>query len=66
MPAPGAERWPAIGTAQDFNGGVEGRFSGLIDEVRISDTPRSADWIAAQHASMSDTFVSYELPEPRP
>jgi hypothetical protein len=25
----------AIGTAQDFNGGVEGRFSGLIDEVRI-------------------------------
>jgi hypothetical protein len=27
----------AIGTAQDFNGGVHGRFGGSIDEVRIWD-----------------------------
>jgi len=37
-------------------------FDGLIDEVQISDTPRSADWIRAQHASTTDTFATFEAP----
>jgi hypothetical protein len=36
-----------------------GFFPGRIDEVRISDTPRSAAWIAAQYKSMNDTFVTF-------
>ncbi|MGD8896220.1 MAG: DUF2341 domain-containing protein, partial [Acidobacteriota bacterium] len=38
-------------------------FNGLIDEVRISDTPRTADWIAAQHMSMTDTFATFGVVE---
>jgi len=34
-------------------------FDGTIDEARISDTARSADWIAAQYKSMSDTFITW-------
>ena len=34
-------------------------FKGLLDEIRISDVARSADWIAAQHASMNGSFVSF-------
>jgi len=34
-------------------------FDGVIDEVRVSDTERSADWIKAQHLSMTDSFVSF-------
>jgi len=34
-------------------------FDGIIDELRVSDTARSADWIAAQYASGQDTFVTY-------
>jgi hypothetical protein len=36
-----------------------GQWNGDLDEVRISDTARSADWTAAQHRSMTDTFVSF-------
>ncbi len=43
-----------------------GEFPGLIDEARISDTPRSAAWIAAQYESMSDTFATYGAPEAGP
>ena len=34
-------------------------FAGFIDEVRISDTARSAEWIAAEHMAMSGTFTSF-------
>jgi hypothetical protein len=34
-------------------------FDGILDEVRVSDVIRSADWIAAQHLSMTDTFITY-------
>lgn len=34
-------------------------FEGLVDEVRIADVARSSDWIAAQHASMTDVFIDY-------
>ena len=35
-------------------------FVGDLDEIRISNVTRSADWIAAQHLSMTDTFVTAE------
>ena len=34
-------------------------FAGFIDEVRISDTARSAEWIAAEHMAMSGSFTSF-------
>ncbi|MDA2923343.1 DUF2341 domain-containing protein [Acidobacteria bacterium AH-259-L09] len=34
-------------------------FKGQIDEVRISNVARSADWIAAQHKSMNLTFNTF-------
>jgi hypothetical protein len=33
-------------------------FKGIIDEVRISKTPRSADWIKAQYLSMNNSFIT--------
>jgi hypothetical protein len=45
-----------IGAEQD---GAANWFTGFIDEVRISASARSADWIAAQHQSMTDSFVNY-------
>jgi biopolymer transport protein ExbB len=40
-------------------------FEGLVDEVRIADAARPADWIAAQHASMTDGFVVFGGEEKR-
>ena len=37
----------------------EHSYKGFVDEVRISDTVRSAQWITAQHASMTDNFVTF-------
>jgi hypothetical protein len=34
-------------------------LNGIIDEVRISDTDRSDDWIEAQYLSMTDNFITY-------
>ncbi|MBN2323306.1 MAG: DUF2341 domain-containing protein [Spirochaetes bacterium] len=34
-------------------------FNGIVDELRLSQTVRSSDWIAAQYSSMNDTFVTY-------
>ncbi len=36
-------------------------FNGLIDEIRISSTARSADWIATEYANQNspDTFLSF-------
>ncbi|MBD3155769.1 MAG: DUF2341 domain-containing protein, partial [Candidatus Aenigmarchaeota archaeon] len=33
--------------------------SGKLDEVRISDTNRSADWINASYLTMKDEFINY-------
>lgn len=46
----------AIGS-QDHGSGRH--VDGVIDEVRVADTARSADWIRAQHLSMTDAFVTY-------
>jgi hypothetical protein len=50
----------AIG-AQDDGGGDF--FDGDIDEVRVARTARSADWIAAQHLSMTNAFLLFEPEE---
>ncbi|NIQ82840.1 MAG: hypothetical protein GTO14_17990, partial [Anaerolineales bacterium] len=41
-------------------------FDGLIEEVRISNIPRSAGWIGAQYKSMTDTFATYGAEESYP
>ena len=38
-------------------------FDGLIDEARVAATGRSADWVAAQYASMTDNFITYGIQE---
>jgi hypothetical protein len=40
-----------------------GFWDGDIDEVRISDTPRSADWLAAQYLAMTDSFITFASAE---
>lgn len=40
-------------------------FDGLIDEVKISNTARSAAWIAASYKSETDTFNTYNTEEER-
>ncbi len=34
-------------------------LNGRMDEMRIADTARSADWVSAQYASMQDTLITY-------
>ncbi len=45
-----------------WGGGAFTRFfNGLIDEVRISDTARSADWIKTEYSNQSDPSNFYSL-----
>ncbi len=44
----------ALGASSDGSN----KFQGRIDEVRISDTARSADWIAAEYRSGAGTLVT--------
>lgn len=50
----------AIGAQDDGSGAF---FNGDIDEVRIARTARSADWIAAQHLSITNAFLIFEPEE---
>jgi biopolymer transport protein ExbB len=34
-------------------------FNGIIDELRLSGVARTADWVAAQHLSVSDSFITF-------
>ena len=56
-----SSRGVAIGDDSVFGG--NGEFDGLIDEVRISKTARSSNWIAAQHLSMTNAFITYNAEE---
>ena len=47
----------------DLTGDPDESWRGLLDEIRISEVPRTADWVNAQHASMTDTFGAYGLEE---
>jgi hypothetical protein len=54
-----AELW--IGHGDNLVGDANSdAWNGSIDEVRISDTARSADWVAAQYLSMTDNFITYD------
>ena len=48
-----------------FDDGTSG-FPGIMDEVRFSNTVRSAAWLAADYKSMSDTFLSFSSEEASP
>lgn len=50
------------GTLPFFLGAASNGFRGLIDEVRISRVARSADWVRAQHLSMTRQFVTFTDP----
>jgi len=38
----------------------------VLDEVRVSRTTRSADWIRADYLSMTDALITYGIPETLP
>ncbi len=46
----------ALGSNVD---GTSSFFDGLIDEVRVAATARTAEWIAAQYLSMTDAFIAF-------
>jgi hypothetical protein len=51
-----------IGAISDGSGAYvhsDHEFDGSIDEVRVSDTAKSADWIEAQFESMNDSFITF-------
>lgn len=50
----------AIGAEDD---GSAFYFPGKIDELRLSDSARSAAWIAADYKSVSDTFLTFGVEE---
>ncbi|MGI0028726.1 MAG: DUF2341 domain-containing protein, partial [Nitrososphaera sp.] len=50
-----------IGEEGDANRGFN--FTGTIDEVRYSKSARSNAWIAAQHKSMTDVFITFNAAE---
>lgn len=41
-------------------------WHGGLDEIRLSTTVRSDDWINSQYQAMTDTFVSFGAEEPAP
>ncbi len=63
MPLPGT---PAIGTAEFKIGGIPTvtsccAFTGSIDEVRVSSSARSSDWIATEYANQSSPSTFYSI-----
>lgn len=61
LSAPNTDLW--LGA----NPGLPGRqFTGLIDEVRISNVVRSDEWLQAQHLSLTDGLLTIGAAEPRP
>jgi hypothetical protein len=53
----------ANGTGPMWFGGSAGTgeyLEGVVDEVRLSGVARSADWVAAERLSETDTFVTFQ------
>jgi len=44
-----------VGTSASYNQ----YYDGLLDELRVSNVARSANWIKAQYLSMTDAFITY-------
>ncbi len=55
----GTAKFSIGASLQDGSVSTDETFEGAIDEVRVSDTVRSADWIKAQHLSMINNFITY-------
>ena len=58
----GSNGW-RIGRRHD-SGAAGDMWDGIIDEVQISNTPRSASWVGASYKSGADTFNTYGTEEP--
>jgi hypothetical protein len=43
----------------NYGSGTSRGFDGIIDEVRLSAVPRTASWVGAQYASMTDDLITY-------
>lgn len=55
-----------LNIGHSFNSDVEGGFfAGLIDEVRVSNTARSAEWIDAEYNNQNDpeNYIGFATPE---
>lgn len=50
-----------LGTESNTNNVMDG----VIDEIRIAHVARSADWMAAQYRSMTDSMLTFGAPEAR-
>ncbi|MCA9383151.1 DUF2341 domain-containing protein [Candidatus Dojkabacteria bacterium] len=46
-------------TLGNINNGSAGWYNGYLDEFRISDVERSADWIEASYETSVDNFITY-------
>ena len=42
-----------------YSGGASNYWNGYVDEVQISNTNRSADWISASYKTQNGTFLTY-------
>jgi hypothetical protein len=47
-------------------GNLQNIWDGTLDELRLSDTARSADWIAAQYLTQTDAFITFGVAETAP
>jgi hypothetical protein len=48
----------------NFSAATTRTFDGTIDEVRFAKTQRTADWVAAQYLSQTDSLITYGPEEP--
>ncbi|PIN78775.1 hypothetical protein COV14_02155, partial [Candidatus Woesearchaeota archaeon CG10_big_fil_rev_8_21_14_0_10_33_12] len=57
------QAWAGYFTIGDLRDNRKITFDGIIDEVRLSNTVRSASWINASYLTMADVFITYEQEE---
>jgi len=53
--------WPALIGVLDNGGSLSRQFPGFIDEVRISNAARSAEWIQTSHINQSSPATFYSV-----
>ncbi|MBW2059142.1 MAG: DUF2341 domain-containing protein [Deltaproteobacteria bacterium] len=53
------DQWEGTSIGRGWNNG--GHFDGTIDELRISDSARSADWISTEYNNQSDPSTFYTV-----
>ena len=60
-PVVNSKSTPEIFAQEARNGGTAQFWNGTIDEVRISSSARSADWIAAEYNNQSSPSTFYNF-----